>query len=107
MTEVICAALTGFCAIVCAVIASQASKREKREKKEQERINRRAEQRAKEGRLQLAMIDANCKLTVGVAMALKRGHCNGEVEQGLAAIQRTQRDYEQFLEGIGIDHITR
>ena len=29
MTEVICAALTGFCAIVCAVIASQASKREK------------------------------------------------------------------------------
>ena len=54
-------------------IASQASKREKREKEEQERINRRAEQRAKEGRLQLAMIDANCKLTVGVAMALKRG----------------------------------
>lgn len=53
------------------------------------------------------MIDANCKLTVGVAMALKRGHCNGEVEQGLAAIQKTQRDYEQFLEGIGIDHITR
>ena len=92
MTEVICAALTGFCAIVCAAIASQASKREKR---------------AKEGRLQLAMIDANCKLTVGVAMALKRGHCNGEVEQGLAAIQKTQREYEQFLEGIGIDHITR
>jgi len=106
MTEVICAALTGFCAIVCAAIASQASKREKREKEEQERVNRRAEQRAKEGR-QLAMIDANCKLTVGVAMALKRGHCNGEVEQGLAAIQKTQRDYEQFLEGIGIDHITR
>ena len=98
MTEVICAALTGFCAIVCAVIASQASKREKREKTEQERLDRRAEQRAKEGRLQLAMIDANCKLTVGVAMALKRGHCNGEVEQGLAAIQKTQRDYEQLEE---------
>ena len=107
MTEVICTALTGFCAIGCAALASQASKREKREKEEQERINRRAEQRAKEGRLQLAMIDANCKLTVGVAMALKRGHCNGEVEQGLAAIQKTQREYEQFLEGIGIDHITR
>lgn len=107
MTEVICAALTGFCAIVCAVIASQASKREKREKAEQVCLDRRAEQRAREGRLQLAMIDANCKLTVGVAMALKRGHCNGEVEQGLAAIQKTQREYEQFLEGIGIDHITR
>lgn len=38
MTEVICTALTGFCAIVCAAIASQASKREKREKEEQERF---------------------------------------------------------------------
>lgn len=107
MTEVICAALTGFCAIVCAAIASQASKREKREKEEQERVNRRAEQRAKEGRLQLAMLNANCQLTVGVAMALKRGHCNGEVEAGLAAIEKTTKDYEQFLEGIAIDHIAR
>lgn len=107
MTEVICAALTGFCAIVCAVIASQASKREKREKAEQVRLDRRAEQRAKEGRLQLSMLDANCRLTVGVAMALKRGHCNGEVEQGLAAIKKTQHEYEQFLEGIALDQITR
>lgn len=107
MTEVICAALTGFCAIVCAAIASRASKREKREKAEKERIEHRAEQRAKEGRLQLAMINANCQLTVGVAMALKRGHCNGEVETGLAAIEKTTKEYEQFLEGIAIDHITR
>ena len=106
MTEVICAALTAFCAIVCVAIAIRRLSA-RSEKEEQERINRRAEQRAKEGRLQLAMIDANCKLTVGVAMALKRGHCNGEVEQGLAAVQKTQHDYEQFLEGIGIDHITR
>ena len=40
-------------------------------------------------------------------MALKRGHCNGEVEQGLAAIKRTQHEYEQFLEGIALDQITR
>ena len=85
-TEVICTIITGAVGIICAAMA---------------------EQRAKEGRLQLAMINANCQLTVGVAMALKRGHCNGEVEAGLAAIEKTTKEYEQFLEGIAIDHITR
>ena len=107
MAEIICAVITGVATIICAAIAAQASKREKREKAEQERVNRRAEQRAKEGRLQLAMINALSQLTVGVAMALKRGHCNGEVEAGLKAVQQTSRESEQFLEGIGIDHITR
>ena len=51
------------------------------------------------------MIDAECKLTVGVAMALKRGHCNGEVEAGLAAVQKTTKEYERFLEDIAIEHI--
>lgn len=107
MVEILCAVIAAVAAIICAAMAAQSSKREKREQAEQERIDRRAEQRAKEGRLQLAMLDANCRLTVGVAMALKRGHCNGEVEQGLAAIKKTQHEYEQFLEGIALDQITR
>ena len=107
MVEIICAVITSVAAIICAAMAAAGARREKREKAEQERVDRRAEQRAKEGRLQLAMIDANSKLTVGVAMALKRGHCNGEVEAGLQAVQQTTKEYERFLEGIGIDHITR
>lgn len=106
-TEVICTIITGVVGIICAAMAAQSGKHEKRAKEESERVNRRAEQRAKEGRLQLAMINANCQLTVGVAMALKRGHCNGEVEAGLAAIEKTTKEYEQFLEGIAIEHITR
>lgn len=106
-TEVICTIITGVVGIICAAMAAQSSKREKKAKEETERVDRRAEQRAKEGRLQLAMINANCQLTVGVAMALKRGKCNGEVEQGLAAIEKTTKEYEQFLEGIAIEHITR
>lgn len=105
MIEIICAIITGVAAIICAAMAAAGVRREKREKVEQERIDRRAEQRAKEGRLQLAMIDAECKLTVGVAMALKRGHCNGEVEAGLAAVQKTTKEYERFLEDIAIEHI--
>ncbi len=76
---------------LCAAMAAQSGKRDKRAREEAERVNRRAEQRAKEGRLQLAMINANCQLTVGVAMALKRGQCNGEVEAGLAAIEKQPR----------------
>lgn len=104
-TEVICTIITGAVGIICAALAAQSSRREKRTKKETERVDRRAEQRAKEGRLQLAMLNANCQLTVGVAMALKRGHCNGEVEAGLEAVQKTTKEYEQFLEGIAIDQI--
>ena len=70
MVEILCAFIAAVAAIICAAMAAQSSKREKREQAEQERIDRRAEQRAKEGRLQLAMLDANCRLTVGVAMAL-------------------------------------
>ncbi len=99
--------ITGAVGIICAAMAAQSGKRDKQAKEEAERVDRRAEQRAKEGRLQLAMINANCQLTVGVAMALKRGRCNGEVEQGLVAVDKATREYEQFLEGIAIDHITR
>lgn len=107
MIDIVCAVITGLAAIICAAMAAVGAKREKREKAERERIDRRAAQRAKEGRLQLAMIDADCKLTVGVAMALKRGDCNGEVEAGLEAVRKTTKEYEQFLEGIAMDHITK
>ena len=62
MVEILCAFIAAVAAIICAAMAAQSSKREKREQAEQERIDRRAEQRAKEGRLQLSMLDANCRL---------------------------------------------
>ena len=55
MLEILCAFIAAVAAIICAAMAAQSSKREKREQAEQERIDRRAEQRAKEGRLQLSM----------------------------------------------------
>lgn len=61
----------------------------------------------KEGRLQLKMMDANSRLTVGVAMALKHGHANGEVEEGLKAIEEAEKEYVEFLEDIAIDQIKK
>ncbi|MCM1218112.1 MAG: hypothetical protein NC548_26800 [Lachnospiraceae bacterium] len=100
MTEVICTAITAAATIICAFIAHTTSQREKRE-------DERAEQRAKEGRLQLKMSEANNKLTIGVAMALKTGHANGEIEAGLKAVEDAQNDYRLFLEGMALDELKK
>lgn len=100
MTEIICTAITAAATIICGYMAISGKKRAERE-------DERAEQRAKEGILQLQMIDANSKLTIGVAMALKHGHCNGEVEAGLQAVQEASDNYVKFLEGIAIDQIKK
>lgn len=83
-----------------------ANGQKQRSRAQRERVEARAAQRAKEGRLQLAMIHANGKLTVGVAMALKRGHCNGEVEDGLEAVKKADAEYAAFLEGVAVEHLT-
>lgn len=106
-TEIITTAMTVTCTIICALIGLHANKAETERKADRERVEQRAIQRSKEGRLQLAMLNANSKLTVGVAMALKRGHCNGEVEEGLKAIAEANKEYEEFMEGIAIDHLKK
>ena len=105
MTEIICAVVAGVATIICAWIAAYASRMEKARKKDEEKSEQRSLQRSKEARLQLAMIAANSKLTVGVAMALKHGHTNGEVEEGLAAVETANNEYARFLEEVALDHI--
>ena len=105
MTEIICAVVAASATIICAWIASSNAKLEKARKKDEEKSEQRSQQRSKEARLQLAMIAANSKLTVGVAMALKHGHTNGEVEEGLAAVETANNEYTRFLEEIALNHI--
>ena len=90
MTEIICAVVAAIATIICAWIASSNAKLEKARKRDEEKSEQRSQQRSKEARLQLAMIAANSKLTVGVAMALKHGHTNGEVEEGLEVVDSIQ-----------------
>ena len=105
MTEIICAGIAGIATIICAWIASCNAKAEKQRKKDEEKAAEASRQRSKEARLQLAMIAANSKLTVGVAMALKHGHTNGEVEEGLEAVNSANTEYTKFLEELALDHI--
>ena len=107
MIDIVCAAIAAVATIMCAVVSADSKKRDKAFAEQRSKEDDRARQRAKEASLQLAMINANSELTVGVAWALKRGKCNGEVEQGLAAVKAAQAEYTKFLEGIAIDHITK
>ena len=107
MTEIICCAITGAVGIICAVINHRSATADKERKAAEARADARAEQRAKESRLLLQYISANSELTVGVAMALKNGHCNGEVEAGLESVKQANAEYIQFLESIAIDQLNR
>lgn len=100
MTEIVCSTIAAIATIICAYIGIMVKNMDKK-------TEERAEQRAKEGRLQLKLIAANNNLTVGVAMALKHGHANGEVEVGLKEVESAQMEYRQFLENIAIDQIRK
>lgn len=103
--------LTSIIAVITAVISSTATiivaVINKNVKKQNQRSEEEQILRAKEAKLQLKMLHANSKLTIGVAMALKRGHCNGEVEEGLKAVQDADAEYQTFLEQIAIEHIKK
>lgn len=107
MVQIICTAITAAAAVICGYMAYAGTKRDKEMANQRKKDETRASQRAEESHLSLRLMNANCKLTVGVATALKHGHCNGEVEEGLAAVKDAQGDYEKFLEGIAIAHITK
>jgi len=66
---------------------------------------KRSEERKKESLLALRLTNANTKLTLGVAMAIKHGHANGEIEEGLEAVKNAQRDYETFLQELATEHL--
>lgn len=105
MVNVICAVIAAAATIICAVIAAENRKDGEQRKKQEERQEELARERTKEAYLQLAMIAAISDLTVGVALALKNGRTNGEVETGLAAVRQAKLEYTKYLEELAIDHM--
>lgn len=100
MTELVCTIITTIGAIVVAMVGKSVANHNKK-------MDAQAEERVKESRLQLEMMSANTSLTLGVAMALKHGHCNGEVEQGIKEVKEAQDNYKKFLEEVMIDALKR
>ena len=67
-----------------------------REKKRYEEARERESQRLKSESLRISLLLAAAKLSYATAMAIKRGHANGEVEVGVDAYKKAMRDFKEF-----------
>lgn len=54
--------------------------------------------RCKESLLSLDMTMAAADLSYATAIALKRGHANGEVEDGVKTYQKAKESYRKFMD---------
>lgn len=69
----------------------------KAEAKRVEREHREAEEaRVKSETLRIALVLATAKLSYAVAMAMKRGHPNGEIEEGIEAYNASLERFRAF-----------
>ena len=68
-----------------------------RQKKREKEIDARAEARKQESLLSLKLTMATAKMSFAVAMAVKRGHPNGEVEEAIADYEAAKKEYIQFI----------
>ena len=100
VVTIITALITATATIIVAVINKNVKEQNKRSEEEQQL-------RAKEAKLQLKMIHANTKLTIGCAQAIKNGHANGELEEGMRAVNEVGAEYQTFLENIALEQIKK
>ena len=90
MTDIICAGISGVCAVAVAFIGRQMSI-------EAKKSERHSELRRRESLLSLEMMDATLKLSVVTANALTGGHNNGNVAVARERAGSAGEKYEQFL----------
>ena len=76
-----------------------------RQKKREEENKAQAAARRKESLLSLEMQMATAKMSYAVAMAMKRGHANGEVEEAIEAYEEARKKYLAFLNEQAADHL--
>ena len=97
--------ISSLATIICAVIAYQGKQEAKLAKEERNRVEKRAARRLQESRLSLQLMNANCALTVGTALAVKRGHANGELDDGLEKVAAAQKAYNDFIQAVALEDV--
>lgn len=99
-SDIVCAAITAVSAVLCAVVSAKITRAGKDAQNQ-------AELRNRETRLLLDMMHAATQLSVGTAMAIKNGKCNGEMAAGLAAVKECNEKYNSFMEEVALKHMGR
>lgn len=107
MIDIACAIVAAVAMIICALIAKQSKQRDKAIIENQNAQKDAIAQRAADSFLLLKMMNAVCDLTVGTALALKRGRCNGELDRGLENVQEAQVEYSDFLTKIAQEQLVK
>lgn len=92
-------------AVVAAVVGMLFRRIEKRQEDENKVRQRQEEARRQFERYQLAALTATMALCEANARALQNGRCNGETHAALDYMQKVKREYRDFLDSQGIDHI--
>ena len=105
MLELIGVIVSAAATVACAILAYASNKQSRIMKEDRARVEKRAQRRLKESRLSLELMNANCVLTVGTALAVKRGHANGELDDGLAQVEAARRKYMDFLKEVAIEDV--
>lgn len=77
----------------------------RRQANRDEAARKMTEEQRRESVLQIELIMATAKLSYAVAMAIKRGKANGEVEEGLIAYEKATKRYDEFLKEIAAEHL--
>lgn len=86
------------------VISNRLNKKiEERDKKQEEIEKARLEYEV----IMLEVTDASAKLSYALAMAIKRGSPNGEVEAGIEAYNKAMNNKNQFLQTQALYRITK
>ena len=92
------AVITALTAVVVAVIEAVAAWDRRQSRQDRIRAEKRAARRAKESRLSMDLMSANCALALTTAKKLAGLHTNGDVEEAMEAAKTAQTAYLDFLQ---------
>lgn len=68
----------------------------KRQKERDERADEKEHERVRSELLRISLLVATAQLSYAVAMAVKRGRPNGEIEVGVAQYEKSMEEFRQF-----------
>ena len=101
--EIVCVCISSASTVICAIIAYRNEQNAKVAKRQREEDEKQRQRRIEESMLSLKLMNANCELAIGTALAVKRGYANGELEEGITAVKEAQKEYEEFLHRIAVE----
>ena len=77
---------------------------ESRRRRHEKAVEKRAEERKREALLALDLQFAAAKMSLAAAVAVRDGHCNGELKDAIETYEPAKARYLQFLNEQAVEH---